>query len=457
MLKNAFALALPFALAACGGSLADSKATTDNAPHVIVADIDTTINPYHEFLYAGSEIYKDHAPDAVTPEVLAALGVRDSNVIEVTRTGNLVKDKKTDAALWSRIRRGKPYWIKGTNVVAVSFCDGYPMLEPDTGKNPHGVGTSAAVLTANPDAVILFVEFCDSIGAADAEKYAFSHPAVDILTTSYGPAVPVAGTPPLPLPEGDDLSYDAVVQMGKLHFNSAGNGPGFTPLVGRAGQWWSIGITGSEEYSSDGVQLLSANYADFVSDYTETLPYCMDCEKGLDDGVAGTSFSTPRSAGVASKVILEARRALNHQGGIVIADGAALMVSAGGRTISNWQVRRALEEAAFTGYGVADYDPVAGAGDLVGLPFNDVAPWLQMGWGDLTADTAKGVVAEALAQLGFGTPTRTKDAGFCEYQAMNMRVRQNFFDAYATGGTNVVPDPNPYIFCDTALPTEPAV
>ncbi len=442
-------------LAACGSGSTGidvQRAAEDAPPRVVVADIDTAFNPYHEFFYAGSVIYQDHAPSSVTPEVLAEIGVTPDRIIEVTRTGNISKDKKADEALWSKVRRGKPYWFKGTNVIGVSFCaPPLPMLKPDPAKNTHGVGTSSAVLRANPDAVVLFVEFCDEIGSTASEEYAFGHPAADIVTTSYGFATPVTGTPPLPLPLANAIAYDSVVKLGKLHFQSAGNGPGFTPAHGGSGQWWTVGVSGNEEYSSNGQEVLSANYADFVSDFTQELPYCQDCERGLSPTVGGTSFSCPRSAGVASKVLLEARRALNYGGGIRINNGVPVMAEGGGPSVTNWKLRRALEEAAFVDYGVADFDPTALD---TAIPINDAAPWLQLGWGDLTADPAKQVVPEALAHLGFGTPTRFKGPDYCEYQAMNMRLRQNYWDAVVTaiGGGETVPDPNPYLFCDTAVP-----
>src|SRR6185436_18077291 len=108
------------------------------------------------------------------------------------------------------------YWFKGTNVIAVSYdecvpdvtgagCENPPPrrpILPDPGdeSGEHGVGTSAAVLTANPEAIVLFVEFGGAnVGYAPAENFAFSHPKVDVITTSYGAAVPVVGVG-LPIP-----------------------------------------------------------------------------------------------------------------------------------------------------------------------------------------------------------------------------------------------------------------
>ena len=462
-------------LSACGSSTAPDKAGTTPAAaaeglpdcnpnpkaRVIVAVIDSAINPYHEYFNAGGTLYKGCTPSSVTPEVLAAIGVPPENVIELTRTGNIARDRKTDKDVWAKVRRGKPYWFKGTNIIGVSFS-AEPRLIPTTDpvKEPHGTATTASVLAANPDAVILFVETWDELANDDSHNYTFAHPAVDIISTSYGaglPLVPV-GTG-LFLPETNPFlgSFEAVVGMGKLHFSSGGNSSGFTPGRAGAGPWWSIGVSGIEEYSSNGDQQgVSGNFPDFVSDYTQDQPYCMDCEKGLE-AVPGTSFSTPRAAGVASKVLLEMRRTLGHEGGIIITgDGTTVMAGGNGTLISNWQIRRALEESAYAGYTAAEYDPVAASGDPwpTSTPVVEHAPWLQIGWGDLTTDAAKGVIAGTLGYLGFGTPPPAKPAAFCDFQTKVIEERIAYWSAVDDQTTGLAE--LPYIFCGSTLPAAAA-
>lgn len=447
-MKKLLALSTLFALLSACGDSADldlQKVAGNGEPRVIVAVIDSAMNPYHDFFYAGSAIYKNAPPSSVTPEVLAELGVPPENIITLTRTGNITKDKKSDEAVWSKIRRGKPYWFKGTNLVGVSFS-GKPFLMPSAAnpeKNPHGVGTSAAVLIANPEAIILFVETWDSLANDDSHKFAFLHPAVDFISTSYGVSIPNTG---FPLPEASTFlaTFDSVVKMGKMHFSSGGNGPGLTPFRAGAGPWWSIGVSGIEEDESEGKSILSGNFPDFISDFTQDLPYCQDCERPLTTGVGGTSFSTPRAAGVASRVLLETRRALGHGGGIRIhPNGLPVMAEGNGRTVTNWDIRRALEEAAWVP-GLGDQSPSA---DL-GYPVNPAAPWLQVGWGDLSARADKKVIAEAIAHLGFGTPARNKDAGFCDFQTLVMEERILYWSNVALdSGDHQVDGDIPYIFC----------
>lgn len=424
-------------------------------PRAVVAVLDSGINPYHDFYYAGSPLYPNAHPSAVTQEVLDAFGVKPENIVTLTRTGNLANDLVADAAFWSRVTRGETYHFRGTNIIARSFAGSSDVvLKPDTSKSAHGVGTSGSVLAANPDAVLFFVEQASALGSETSHAFAFQHPAIDVISTSYGVSIPNTGFP-LPEYRAFEHTYEGVVTNGKLHFSSGGNGPGMTPLRAGAGPWWSIGVSGIEEGSSEGDTLLSGNFPDFVSDFTQEVPYCMDCEAGLRE-VGGTSFSTPRAAGVASKVIQEARRLRTHAGGITLVNGAPTMVAGTGNPITNWQVRRALEAAAWIPDSTA-YDPVDGVFDLAGLPINPAAPWLQVGWGDLTALGAKGVLPSALSELGLGTTPRVKPTGYCEFQTTIIRERQLYWNNLAPllpsntvlGGETPpgAPANDPFVYC----------
>jgi hypothetical protein len=456
----------------------DIKVPSDpDRPRVVVADLDSAINPYHDFYYAR--------PSAVTREVLAELGVKPENVVQLTRTGSFAADIAADAGFWSSVKRGELYHFLGTNLVATSLAFSEPYLKPTTAKNPHGVGTSSSVLMANPDAIIFFIEANDALGSAETHAAAFKHPAVDIVTTSYGVSF-ASGLMPAPEYRAFEHSYEGVVGRGKLHFSSGGNGPGVTALRAGAGPWWSIGVSGIEEGSSDGDTLLSGNLPDFVSDFQQSLPYCIDCESGQST-VSGTSFSTPRSAGLASRILLDARRALEHEGGIRTVSGSSLSATPVMATnvptnrgkvrqcgtkidcvaVTSWQLRRALEQAAWIPDAAA-YDPTQASGGGVGLPISPVAPWLQTAWGDLTTDPAKGVHSAALAELSsltgyaFGGTARIKPLGYCEYQTSVIEARKAWWNEVAptlpdnpelTGETPPgAPTEDPFVYCAMAAP-----
>lgn len=436
---------------------------------VVVAVIDTGINPYHEFYYDGAS--------EVTPAVLAEFGIDEAHRIALTRTGNFAADYAADAVKWAGIKRGELNWFVGTNIIAASFdtATGRRRILPDPAdadaSGEHGVGTSAAVLKANPEAIMFFVETGLDIGNAEAEALGFHHPLVDMVSTSYGVAIQgLVGT--LPENRAFNESFVSVVDEGKLHFSSAGNNPGYVPLTGGGGPWWSIGVGGVEEDKPNTVKgddsgeaqtIMAGNFPDFVGDFTQDLPYCFECEEGINDNVPGTSFSAPRAAGVASRVLLEARRALDHGGGIRFVAGRPVMALGTDKTVTNWTLRRALEQGAWVPQ-TTDYSPeVLGyVLENASLPINPAAPWLQVGWGELTSKAERGVVSAALAELGLEGTARAKAPGFCEFQtalilqrkaywnAIAPRTPEDFIVTFPNSGGAYATDGDPFVYCETA-------
>ncbi|MFA5862450.1 MAG: PKD domain-containing protein, partial [Candidatus Thermoplasmatota archaeon] len=316
------------------------------------------------------------------------------------------------------------WWFKGTNVIAHKGTTGRPVMG-DVADDSHGTGTSSAVLMANPDAIILFLKGTD----AAQEARAFSHPSVDIITTSYGPlgSIPLMG----------EMGYEGVVNEGKLHFGASDNSPSPAIQDSTAGGWWNIGIAGYDD-DAHGKQVVSGNFADFVADFTQDLPYCIDCESGFETFVQGTSFATPRSAGTASKVLLEARRASGHMGGIVTSVTPPQMVVGDGPGITNWQIRRALEEGALY-ESTAQYSPVDGIFNVLDVPNNDAAPYSTLEWGILAPGDA---VQRALDYLANGTTTKSADA--CAYMLAIHDARVAYW-----GNVAGHDDDSRYIRCDS--------
>jgi len=427
--------------------------TPAGPPRVVVADLDSGINVYHSFFYAGGEGYKTAAPSSVTPEVLAAFGIDAAHQIELTRTGNFAADYAADLSrVWSQIRRGEPYWFKGTNVIAVSFAPGARPVLPDDDADTHGFGTAAAVLRANPEAVVLFVE-----GISDeSERYTFTHPEVDVVTTSYG----IPGSVPVPAAVFGspythlNQSFHGVVHMGKLHFGASDNSPALSPPDGTSGPWWSIGVAGFQEAiegsetGSEGKEVVSGSLPDFVADFTQLLPYCADCESGGFESVSGTSFATPRSAGTASRVILEARRALGHVGGMNFTPEGeyAMVLGSAGRVITNWQVRRALEQGAYYPR-LEQFKLTTDTNNLTSLPTVDQAPWVTVGWGVITPAPEHQVVEQTLAFLKVrGSILKYKDQNACTYMTAQIRARHLFWDNWLDSQSSGYAH-DPYVYC----------
>ena len=419
---------------------------------VVVAVIDSGINPYHSYFRAGSRIYPDGAPSSVTTNVKAEFGIGPE--CEITLSDDYAAD--LDKGVWAAAAACDLVWFTGTNIIARADNTARPYL-PDDNEDTHGVGVTASVLTANPEAVVLFLE-----GTGDSsEIFAMNHPSVDMVTTSYGPV----GSIPLPGNLGD--SFKGTYHNGKLHFGACDNSPALAQPDTTCGPWWSIGVAGFEENqdneefeASEGRQLISGSFPDFVADFLQELPYCDVCTTGTQ-GVRGTSFATPRSAGVASRILLEARRAIGHVGSIHIRPGDDRPIMAQGVLngapfgFTNWQLRRAMELAAYVP-GFEEYDPVNGVFDEVAYPVNPLAPWLSISWGLITSDTERGVVGLSLAALGVtGGPVPEKGQDYCDFNNGNIDARKAYWDNVNVDSETFgnPPSPEPYLYCDSAQPT----
>lgn len=387
---------------------------------VVVAAIDSGINPYHDAFQVDEP--------AVDRHVLEAFGIDRDHVLRIT------DDYQDDAAggLYDDVEEGELYWFAGTNILVWSDDFGSRPFLPDNDRDAHGTGVTGAVVAANPDAIVLFVEGI----TADAETYAFTHSEVDIVTTSYGFVTSA------PLGALED-SYTGVVDQGKLHFGASANDPTLSPTDGTSGPWWAIGIAGfgEGEDGGGGKESLSGTAPDFVGDFRQDLPYCAFCTEETRS-VRGTSFATPRSAGTASAVLLRARIEAGHLGGVT-EDG--LMVDAGGTQVSNWELRRALEEGA----AVPDEAFPVGPTEQ---PVNQDAPYLQVGWGLLSPEPGSQVIDRTLEALAGGTTFRQfKDEATCDYMTDYMTFRYAIWDANplsdSFGQTNALEGGSPYIAC----------
>lgn len=387
----------------------DDEVAATPAPRVVVGTTDTGVNPYHQHFKV--------AQSAVTPDVLAEFGIDDAHVLHV----GISYEEDLARGLYDTVVPGEDYWFAGTNLIVRADSTGVPLVADD---HVHGVGVTGAIVAANPDAVVFFVE-----GFKPAEV--FAHPAVDIVSTSFGTVMPVdtpLGGPLNPFPGG----REAVVEGGKLLLTATPNVPTPAPADAAGGVWWAMNVSGWDEGPDEahGKQFFSTVTPDLVADFIQRLPYCFPCTDEYRQKTGGTSFATPRTAGIASRILLEARRRSGHVGGITV-DG--LLVDAGGATVSNWDLRRALEEGAAT---VTSPTPDQRSLELMTqdgtIPIL-VAEEAFTGWGLVTDDPSYGVVDETLAHLGFGTPTRTKPLATCHFMLASFDAR---VAAYAANPTS---------------------
>ena len=146
----------------------------------VVAPVDTGINPYHDHFQKNQSL-----PQSFLDE----FGV--TMTCELTQTGTWEERVEADReTCWNLISFNDTVYFSGTWIIGAMGEEGWsetPILDdPNDG---HGTAVTGAVIDANPDAVIFFLEGFDGV------RRAAEHPMVDIITTSFGPigSIPVSG------------------------------------------------------------------------------------------------------------------------------------------------------------------------------------------------------------------------------------------------------------------------
>jgi len=322
----------------------------------VVAPIDTGINVYHNHF-----LMDDDYPQWL----LEGLGV--TMVANITLNGSYSERFNADSAIWSNITAQDIVWFKGTRIIGTSpdwsEGDGIPIL--DDPSDGHGTAVTGSVLDANPDAVIFFVEgFSDAAVLAAANQ-----PLVDIITTSFGPIGSV------PVPGIEDATRVAVVDYKKIHTGASDNTPSPAVQDSTAGPPWSIGISGYAEEGDDQKETMSGSYPDIAADWTQLLPNHDDTD-GYHE-TSGTSFATPRTAGILSLLITM----LREEAGDMLSGASeeygrnGSLVIAANYSFNNAGIRYVLNQSAWYP-SFATWDPTSGT-----TPMSPVAPCTQVGWG----------------------------------------------------------------------------
>ena len=360
MVVLAALLMLSISLSGCLGE--ETKKTTSITEesesfgaYSVVAPIDTGINVYHE-RFMLNETYPDW--------LLEGLGVTmHCNLTwEGTWQERYDADKET---CWDVITSSDIVYFPGTRIIGTTPDDGTDIPILDDPSDGHGTAVTGAVLDANPDAVIFFVEgFSDAAVLAAANQ-----PLVDIITTSFGPIGSV------PVPGIEDATKVAVVDYNKIHTGAADNTPSPAVQDSTAGPPWSIGISGYAEEDDDQKETMSGSYPDIAADWTQVLPN-HDDTTGYHE-TSGTSFATPRTAGILSLVITMLREDTGdmRSGASDELGRNGLLVNSTDLPIANSDIRNALNLSGWYP-SFSTWDPSSGT-----TPMSPVAPCTQVGWG----------------------------------------------------------------------------
>lgn len=379
--------------------------------HVVIAVVDTGINPYH-VAYRRPE-YAVHPSTYIEgfPADAPALGLSLGEPDYVTARG------ADDGPVWSQVQEKKLYWIPGTNIVgaySVADYEGAPPgglpSRPVIDDDGHGTGTTSvaggggasslgAPFGSNPEALIVILEGLGDEGV----KWASEQPWIDFISGSYGD--------PLSIPcndEVDDMGvwcgreyrYTApfVLRDSRTACFSAGNGLTRTGVL--ADRYSSLRPTSGPSWVITVGAVSPRNEQDYgwhsvpvdISSYGLHWPAADPFSTAGEQSFGGTSNATPVTCGVFSKALLEARKRLGDaaEGIHTTPDGETVAAvgppnRAGGLLGDGVLTRTELERAVFTTAEPGEFDPNGWTYDPIVVPTTPVY-YTQQGYG--TANVA---------------------------------------------------------------------
>ena len=363
----------------------------------VIAPIDTGINVYHDH-FRTNETYPQW--------LLDDLGV--NKVCDLTFSGTWQERFDADRAdCWDNLTTSDIVYFPGTKIIGTSPDGDGGILILDDPSDGHGTAVTGSVIDANPDAVIFFVEgFSDTAVLAAANQ-----PLVDVISTSFGAIGSV------PLPGIEDATKVAVVENNKLHTGAADNSPSPAIQDATAGPPWSIGIAGYAEEGDDQKEIMSGSYPDISADWTQYLPNHDDIE-GYHE-TSGTSFATPRTAGIISYVLQSLRHEYSDFGSGASVERNGMLVSGSNFTVSNQEVRQAINLSAW--YPDFGWDPTSGT-----MPISPVMPCMQTGWGLVNLSNVEPIIAHLNQSSIMGE--RPSDVEAC--MSANQELRESYWGAY---------------------------
>ena len=397
-------LVLIITLASFSGCLADEIekeeviiSDNDFRTYSVVAPVDTGINVYHDH-FRTNETFPDWLIDG--------LGV--TMTCELTFEGTWQERYEADKeSCWDTINSTDIVYFPGTKIIGTTPDDNTDIPILDDPSDGHGTAVTGAVLDANPDAIIFFVEgFSDAAVLAAANQ-----PLVDIITTSFGPIGSI------PVPGIEDATKVAVVQEKKIHTGAADNSPSPAVQDSTAGPPWSIGVSGYAEEGDDQKETMSGSYPDIAADWTQVLPNHDDID-GYHE-TSGTSFATPRTAGLLSKIIQHLRsESGDYSSGADPELRGGFLVNGVDLNITQADIRDALNLSAWYP-SFSTWDPLSGT-----TPVSPVAPCTQLGWGVVNESNVEPIINHLNGTIT--QPSRPSDVTMC--METNQQIRESYWN-----------------------------
>lgn len=378
--------------------------------HVVIAVVDTGINPYH-LAYRRPE-YAIHPSRYIDgfPADTPALGLSFGGDYVAARAAD-------DPPVWSQVAGRTLYWIPGTNIIgaySVGDVEGTPPgglpSRPIIDDDGHGTGTSSvaagggmssrqAAFGSNPEALIVILE-----GLGDeAVRWASEQPWIDFISGSYGDPLAVPCNDSVDdegLWCGREYRYTApfVLRDGRTACFSAGNGLTRTGVAGdrysslrpTSGPAWVVTVgavspRNEQDYSWHSIPV-------DVSSYGLHWPAAAPFSVAGEQDFGGTSNATPVTCGVFSRALLRVRNELGDTiEGVHLGPGGQLVPAAGrprsGPVGDGVLTRQELQDAVFKTAQHAEFNATTFTYDPFVVPDSPVY-YTQEGYGVANVSSA---------------------------------------------------------------------
>lgn len=346
-------------VAARSGRLADR-------PFVVVAVVDTGINPYHvEFrrpdLTAHPATYVEGFPGSARRLDLA-LGEKD-----------LERARNADSSDWRNVETRELYWIPGTNIVGAIDIEDDPFRFMDTRGHGTAVASLAGGKVSGPptdDVLIVAVN-----GLDEGLEWAAAQPWIDVITNSWSNLTPVT--------DRTAEASRAAVENGKVVCFASGNLAAPLWFIEGQGPSWHVNV-GAASPKSRGEHYYTG-YPNDVLGFSGTPAASHESTSGTQE-FGGTSAATPSVCGLMATTLARARAAVGdgRQG----PQRGALAAGRGDGAFEDGRLTRLELEDAVQSTAEAASSDVDPSEPLV-VPAAGPAAFLRGGYGIVDAGTIR--------------------------------------------------------------------
>lgn len=390
-------------------AIISSRGDTDMIPPIVIALVDTGVNPYRPIFSSD---------DAAVRDLATSLGAR---TLPIATEGDYETRVEHDGTIWNATEPDRLYWFEGTRLFGISVrhdLDGPPYIR-DRDAFAHGTLTAHLAAREAPGAVIVAVQIdasCDMkegcVAPPDlaiAMDWIADQDWIDVVSTSIG----LPGNPP----DSGVISEDTMrvvaatrraAESGKILVNGAGNTVAPSVQSPINGPPWLVAV-GGFQHAARGEASLAAKSIDVVSNFTEYVPRRETVDELTRQ--AGTSLATPIVAAT-------------------LATALALVRAAGVEDEETPARLRAALNATGIYFAPTDWDPSADAptngtiDDVIAAASTPILVQPQMGWGYVNASHAP-EIARRVIENDLGVPGGKEQAAL--FQTRWQQAREEYW------------------------------